>query len=150
MANIDNPNGFKFLYAAAGHVEFKRGFLKASETIAEGDLIARDASGRVRIWTTADSEVLGVAQSPCTSATADDEILYIAAQPGIYFHAQCSGTYAITLRDTAVDVEGTTGIMEVNENATANAVFTIRGEVDIDGQSAIGDHTRVFGEFNAA
>jgi hypothetical protein len=40
--------------------------------------------------------------------------------------------------------------MEVNENATANAVFTIRGEVDIDGQSAIGANTRVFGEFNVA
>jgi hypothetical protein len=147
MANTDNPHGFTFYESEAGHAEFERDFCKASETFEAGDLLARDATGRIRIWTTSDSEVLGVSVSDVVAGSADDEVLFIKAKPGVKFEAQCSGTYAITLRDKAVDVEGTTGIMEVNEDSVANPVFTIRGEVR-DGNNAIGANTRVYGEFN--
>lgn len=150
MANIDNPSGFEFYRAEAGHAEFDYGAATSGITIKQGDLLTDDGAGRLRLWTATDSTVVGVSQVPLTSATADDEILYIKAKPGVMFAAQCSGTYAIALRDTTVDVEGTTGIMEVNEDAVANPVFTIRGETGEYNSDAIGAHTRVFGEFGIA
>lgn len=139
MANVDNPNGFRFVKSLAGHVELERGYLNASQTIAIGDAIIA-SSGRINIALANSGALLGVAAQACTSSTEDDEMLFYPAVPWIVFEGQCSGTYARTIMYTDVDIEGTTGIMEVNENATTEQVVKVIGELD---GSAIGANTRV-------
>lgn len=139
MANVDNPNGFKFEKSLTGHAEYWRGYLAGSQTIAVGDAIIA-SSGRVAIAVATSGSLLGVAASPCTSSTQDDEILFYPAAPWMVFSGQCSGTYARTIDWTDVDIEGTTGIMEVNENATTEQVVKVIGILD---GSEIGANSRV-------
>jgi hypothetical protein len=142
MANTDNPNGFRFFKSLAGHVEMERGYLASSQTIAVGDAIIA-SSGRLAIALSNSGAVLGVAASACTSSTQDDEMLFYPAVPWIVFEGQCSGTYARTIDYTDVDIEGTTGIMEINENATTEQVAKVLGVAGVLYSSEIGANTRV-------
>ena len=133
MANADRPVGFT---VAEGQPYFapKPYVTAASETIAIGDMVSLDSAGRVTIATssTAIGLYLGVAASSVTSSSAGDEIL-VYDNPATIFQGQCSGDGALTdpytTRSLAAcfDIEGTTGIMEINEDSTTYDVCKIIG-----------------------
>ena len=88
--------------------------------------------------------VLMTDHRPCYPAFAfrlpQSQLCIYPALPGVVFEGQCSGTYAASIRYTSVDIEGTTGIMEVNENATTEQVIHVIGPVD---GTTIGANSRV-------
>ena len=60
------------------------------------------------------------------------------------FEGQCSGDSAANLVGTAVDIEGATGVMEVNEDATTEDVIQIVGlRSDEDPAYTLGTNDRV-------
>jgi len=147
MANVDNPNGFWLDYSMLGHAEFETGNIYKADsalTITRGDAVIEDGTtaGKVDIAASSSGALLGVSAETsvwsATQAAAGDTILFYPAVPWLVFNGQCSGTYALTKRYEEHDIEGTTGIMEVNEDA--EKVLYIIGE---DPNSEIGDNTRV-------
>lgn len=148
MANYDNPNGFRWVKSLVGGVnnpEILKMEAAGSQTIAVGDAVIL-SSGYVAIAASNSGLIHGVAASPVTSSTQGDEILVIPATPWNVFEGQCSGTYAVTVRGTAVDIEGTTGIMEINEDATTEKVAQVIGELG-DPNNSVGANTRVLFTF---
>jgi hypothetical protein len=149
MANVNNPNGFYLDYSMVGHSELVQGDIYkagAALTITRGDAVIEDGgtAGKVDIALYDSGLLLGVSvqSSVWTAAQAlvGDTILFYPAAPWLVFNGQCEGTYALTYRYYACDIEGTTGIMEVNENLTTTSVIYIIGE---DPNSEIGVNTRV-------
>ena len=131
MANVDNPRGFEFVGNMYGGSAGPRTMLMKAATgatIKEGDAVIL-ASGYVSIALANSGTILGVAASSVTSATEGDDIWVIPALPGYLFRAQCSGTMTQALMLGEADIEGTTGVMEVNEDASVEDVVQI---VDID------------------
>ena len=82
--------------------------------------------------------VLGVAATPCAASTAGNVAVYDS--PDTEFVGQCSGDSVQTIVNTACDIEGTTGIMEVNEDATTEDVIWITGLLP---QDEVGTNGRV-------
>ena len=121
MANNDNPNGFRADGAPGQITNYETA---ASQTIAIGDMVTLDASSQVIIATSTSDNLLGMAASSVSASSAGDNIA-VYDHPDQAYIGQCSGTYAITLNDAEVDLEGTTGIMEINENASLKRVLRI-------------------------
>lgn len=145
MANNDNPNGFTCLDAISGEPTIKPGTLATSQTITKGDALIK-SSGQLQIALSNSGLIEGVAAETKTTTTATATLLYYPADHNNRFEAQCSGTFAESLIGSVVDIEGGTGVMEVNENATTEQVFQIQGWVK-DGTNVVGANTRVFGDF---
>ncbi len=145
MANRDNPDGFTFVKNLSGSTgdEMVTVLLATTQTIAKGDALAL-SSGEATIAVYTSGLIFGVAAQDKTTTTATEEILMYPAIPTNEFEAQCEGTYALSIRHSAVDIAGATGVMEVNEDATTEAVFQITGE---NSNSEIGANTRVRGVF---
>jgi len=139
MANTDNPNGFKLISSGTQGPQPVTQTLAASQTITKGDAVIH-SSGLVAIAVATSSHLLGVALQSGTTA-ASVELKFAPGVPWNIFEGQCSGTYAASIRFTACDIEGTTGIMEVNEDATTEDVIQVVGE---DPNSEIGANTRVY------
>lgn len=135
MANIDDPNGFTCVGSLTGEIVTRT--VTLAGTVAKGDSLVA-ASGTATIGLSNSGLILGVAAE---AGVSGDEILYYPAVPWLIFEGQCSGTYALASHMfTAVDIEGTTGIQEINEDATTEKVAQIIG---INPNSEVGDHTRV-------
>lgn len=146
MANVDNPNGFRFYKCLTSRPELIEGVVAASQTIAKGDALII-SSGQIQIALSNSSLIEGVAAEAVTTGAGEtDSILYYPAYQSYRFDAQCSGTYAASNVGDVVDIEGATGVMEVNENATTEKVFQILGMVD-DGVNVVGENARVYGSF---
>ena len=141
MANTDNPNGFTFVKSFYGHEEMVEGDTLINTTITKGDaIIVASTAGQVDIAVSNSPQLLGFAAETVVTAATSKKILYYPALPGSVFEGQCSGTFATTMINTAVDIEGATSIMEVNENATTEDVIQIIG---YDPNSEVGANTRV-------
>lgn len=132
MANVDSPKGFKPAVGAPYFPPTKWG-LTASETIAVGDMVYVTSAGRVSIATSSTSGyILGVAATSCSSATVDDPI-YVWDNPNQLFEGQCSGSgaladpYTCHTAASCFDLEGTTGIQEINEDATTYDIIQVVG-----------------------
>ena len=135
MANVDNPNGFTCVQGGFV-IHFP---VAASQTLAKGDAVAL-SSGQVTIATGTSGALLGVMAAPSASASANTLVpVYVGCDQNV-FEGQCSGDSAISLIGTSVDIEGTTGVMEVNEDATTEQVIRI---VELDPNSEIGTNGRV-------
>jgi hypothetical protein len=149
MANVDNPHGFVWagsLLTGDQTPQTFKGTLASAQTIAAGDALIA-SSGVISIAASTSATILGVAFEAVTSAaTATSTITFIPATPWNIFEAQCSGTFATTILYTDVDIEGTTGIMEVNEDATTEQVFQVIDYVKAS-NNAVGANTRVLGVF---
>lgn len=147
MANVDNPNGFRFSRSlVAGCPILCTGTLTTNQSVKAGDALIFSA-GVLSIALSNSGTIHGVAAEDKTTTSTADSIVYHPAVPWIEFEAQCSGSYENTADDfTAVDIEGTTGIMEVNENANTEGVFVITEMVN-DGVNAEGANARVRGYF---
>lgn len=146
MANVNNPNSFRLISSLYGHSELVKGnvYHASAIAIATGDAIIEDdtTAGKVNI-AVFDSDLLhGIAAQPIarTAGQVTAPFLYYPALPGNVFEGQCSGTYALTKRYFACDIEGATGIMEVNENLTNEDVIYIIRE---DPNTEIGAYSRV-------
>lgn len=126
MANTDNPNGFRFAKALAGYLQVKTHTLESGQTVADGDALVLDrTSGKLNIWSSSFDEIYGFAAEACDASTADTDCKYIPALPWYVFEGQCSGTYDATMQGIECDIEGTTGIMEVNEDAHKQRLIKI-------------------------
>jgi len=129
MANKDIPNGFKPIGRYAQQTLWPA---TASQTIVAGDMVFLDSAGRVSIATTSTAAVMGVAASSVVSSTAGDDI-YVYDNPLQRFSGQCSGDgaladpYTCFTSGSCFDIEGTTGIMEINEDATTYDIVKVVG-----------------------
>jgi len=120
--------------------------VEAAQTFAQGDLLDLNSSGQIELATASSGALIGVAAA-ASAAQADGTQVPVYADPDQLFEGQCSGTFAITLIGNAVDIEGTTGIMEINENAITKGVVQIidypRNGPDGNPQT-VGANSRVF------
>lgn len=142
MANADKPNGFRLVKDIGGELRIWKGTLAASQTVAVGDALVKDRiTGYLSIATSTSQEIEGFANEAVTTGSgATDDIEYIPALPWNEFEGQCSGTFAATMIGETCDIEGTTGIMEINENSKLYNVIRITG---YNSNSAVGANTRV-------
>lgn len=144
MANTDNPNGFKAVNGLGGTIppRIKPYKVAASQTIAKGDWVILNAAGDVNIALSNSAALLGVAAHAVTTTAADEqtELLVYVADKITEFEGQCSGTFSAALRGDFVDIEGATGVMEVNENAGATKVIQLLAENE---DTEIGANSRV-------
>lgn len=140
MANRDNPSGFKWIRSPGSSVPLVDTCVLAG-TVAKGDALVNGGAGTHTIALSSSGTIHGVAAE---AGVSGDTILFYPAGPQNEFEAQCSGTYAATIVGYAVDIEGTTGIQEVDEDATTEKVFQVTGYNDND---SVGANTRVRGFF---
>ncbi len=138
MANPDIPNGFEPVRPinGAGPIVATLGYLNASQTVAVGDVVI-DTSGKLNIGLSSSGSTWGVVapqlgatalgENVYTTSSADDPLYYYPAGDYV-FAGQCSGTYARTIVGP-VDIEGATGVMEINENASTEDVVIILGPI---------------------
>lgn len=143
MANKDNPNGFSVYECDYPAVPTEKGILKNATVIAGGDALIIGTDGYVDIAVAASTKIAGIAKY---AATGDGStyIRYTPALPGIKFVGQCSGTMAQTDIGEAVDLEGTTGIMEINEDANSTGVIM---PVRIHPEDSVGANARLIFRF---
>lgn len=143
MANIDNPNGFKVYQCSWPSVPTFREILKSGVTVAKGDAIIWGTDGYLDIATASSASIAGVSDEALTG-DGSKYLKFTPTLPGILWEAQCSGTGAQTDIGETVDIEGTTGIMEINENANSVNVFRPIGKRP---DSAYGANVRLYGVF---
>ena len=142
MANSDNPNGF-FPFSTGGQLVVKEFQVNDTQTIAKGDAVIL-SSGKASIALSNSGTLLGVSTMPKVTATAaaTDVIQVAVGDHNNAFRGQCSGTFAVASHVGApVDIEGTTGIMEVNEDANTEKVVQVFGYALED---EVGANTHVY------
>lgn len=132
MANPDNPSGFRVV----GNARTGTYLVAAGNTISEGDFVGLDSDGKAVLASATSADLLGVA---CYDAT-DGQSIAVYDDPETEYVGQCSGGFARNMIGTECDIEGTTGIMEVNEDAHAKNTIRILGFVP---SSEIGANTEV-------
>ncbi len=120
MANRDNPHGFVAEYTlSGGALPVFQGKMAASLTLNIGDTLIY-SSGYLALGVAASTGIVGVCiEAQTTSAGEYTTISYVPVTPDVIFSAQCSGTPTQAMMGTEVDLEGATGVQEINENATA-------------------------------
>jgi len=130
MANLDNPCGFE-PYNHEGNSSAPIHWYKHSASdaakITKGDAVRKDLAnaGYIKAASATVGSLLGIAGTAAATATAVDIPVYDS--PDTIFTGQCSGDSAQALVNKQCDIEGTSGIMEVNENATTEKVITVTG-----------------------
>lgn len=120
MAQADNPKGLRPYKCAP-----PRGLpVAASQTFARGDALEL-SSGQVIIATAAGAILCGVAAQPCATLAENTEVM-VWADPDDIFLARQDSTDAVTI-DSEPDLTGTTGIMQLDSDASSTDVFKIVG-----------------------
>lgn len=148
MANSDIKNGFTVSSNQYGQDAVKEFPVAASQTITKGDFVIL-ASGLIQIALATSPQLLGIAAHDITtggSVDRNDVLKVTVALPGIVFEGQGSGSSVASLIGGACDIEGATGIMEVNENATTEDVLQIigfRSDEDPNYELGLNDRIRV-------
>jgi hypothetical protein len=123
MANVDNPNGFYAVQCLWGSIPIEDGYLGSNVGVKAGDAISVATTGYLSLATSASTYIMGVATETITAVAATPQkVKYVPAMPGVIFEGQCSGTSTRTNSYQACDIEGTTGIMEIDENAASTGV----------------------------
>ena len=148
MANVDNTHGFVYeMNLYGGPAPVWQGKLKSNITVAIGDALYNDGSGYVTIATSSTSNILGVCLEAISSTGSHPDIDFVPALDGIVFSAQCSSgsTPSQGLVWTNVDIEGTTGIMEINEDSSTYDTVRLLGFRD---DSSIGNYAQMMLMFN--
>ena len=122
MANPDYPYGFipYSVQGFGGAVPTDVGQLEASTTIHKGDALIRNANGYIAPAAADSAAILGVAAHDATAGASEHpDVLFYPAIDDIVFCGQCSGTLTQALLGTSVDIEGSSGSMEINEDAAS-------------------------------
>lgn len=147
MANTDKPNGFRPVDEI---YQPRKWPAAASQTIAVGDMVYLDSAGRVNIALSSTADVMGVAATPVASSSAGDDI-FVYDNPAQHYEGQMSGNGALADPYTCVtltscfDIEGATGIMEINEDLSTYDIVKVIGVGTDPGtgeESAIGANQR--------
>jgi len=134
MANYDNPNGFRPVS------ESRLAEYTTSAAVSKGDLLAYVSGAVLPFATGTHTDAVGVAAHDAASGA--DVLVY--DDPTTIFVGQTSGNYvAATYDGELVDVEGTTGIMEVNEDSTSNPVVQVLYQYPVKGSEDTGANARV-------
>lgn len=144
MANLDNPNGFKaVMMSGGGAIPLFEGMTVTNKALSPGDALTMLSTGLIDIASASSALILGVCQSKLTAESGvSKKVLYVPAFDNIVFSGQCSGTYTPVNAGELVDIEGTTGIMEINEDAQSVNVVRIIG-LDQHLDNAVGANARV-------
>lgn len=143
MANPDRPAGFIAVQPQGQTLPMYEYMTKSNLSLAPGDAVILLSGGTVDIATSSSTGILGVCQSKITAVSATQQkVLVVPALPHIVFAGQCSGTYSPVNAGESVDIEGTTGIMEINEDAQSTGVARIVGLEKSEGNAA-GANARV-------
>lgn len=142
MANIDKPAGFR-VSAMPGSFPIYTGKTASNVTLNPGDAVIRLTTGLIGLALATSTSILGVSQSKLTGeAGVQKDCMFVPALPGIVFSGQCSGTPTQSVVGEKHDIEGGTGVMEINEDATSTNVVEIVGfEGGIN--NAVGANARV-------
>lgn len=137
MANIDSAHGFvvETSFDSGSGIPTWYGDVKAGQTFVVGDPLAA-SSGYVRIATAGDC-IVGVAAQNCSSLSAGTNVKFVPALPNIVFSAQTSGEMAQGYIYSLCDIEGTTGIFEVNNDSNTYGTVRIIGKKDV-GNTSLG------------
>lgn len=124
MANLDNPNGFS---AISGFEESTHEWTVNSAgtaTIKKGDAVII-SQGYACIAASSSGSLLGIAAGPSDETTSAQGKVLVHDDYRTIFEGQVSGTATLAMRGKVCDIEGTTGIMEINEDATTESVVQI-------------------------
>lgn len=147
MANIDKPAGFR-VASMPGCFPVFTAKLKSNVSVSPGDALIMQSTGALDIATASSAAIFGVSQSKITAiAATQQDCLYVPALPTILFSGQCSGTFTPVNVGESVDIEGTTGIMEVNEDAQSVGCVRIVG-LEGNVKNANGANARVLFVWN--
>ena len=123
MANANIPRGFWPVRPIGREGRVVNCAVKTAENIKPGDPV-RMVDRKVEVAAATDKAVFGVAGQESVAAVPATIPVYPARD--WIFGGQCSGTYAPASHDQLrVDIEGTTGIFEVNENAVVEGTVQI-------------------------
>ena len=134
MANFNNPNGFRPISFPA-----RTNVYKCSATVTKGDALAI-ASGEVLPFASAShTAVIGVAAE---SGAATDSI-QVYDDLTTEFEAQTSGTFALSQIGGSYDIEGATGVMQVNEDDASPGICVILAHYPLPGSEDVGNNARV-------
>ena len=142
MANIDKPAGFR-VAQMPGSFPVYTGKTTNNLSLTPGDAIVRLPTGSITIASAISTAILGVCQSKITGIpNTQQDVLYVPALPTILFSGQCSGTPVEATIGKKCDIEGTSGIMELNEDLASTKVAQIVG---FEGgvKNTMGAHARV-------
>jgi len=130
MANLDSPCGFE-PYNHEGDSSAPMHWYKHSSSdaakITKGDAVRKDPgnAGYIKAASATVGSLLGVAGAAAATASNADVPVYDS--PDTVFTGQCSGDSAQALVHKQCDIEGASGVMEVNEDATTETVITVTG-----------------------
>lgn len=147
MANPSTGKGFRWAFSTDGHAPMMlKATLKSNVALVPGDAVEMTTAGLLICATATSSNIFGVCQQKVTAtATAQQSILIIPAADNYVWEGQCSGTFAQTCLGLGVDIEGATGTMEINENATSVKAALIVGLSGAQaGTNALGANARVY------
>lgn len=143
MANPDNPSGFQVVRSRTGIADMVKGTTASNVTLADGDFIIMLTTGLISIALATSASLHGLCAKPVTGAAGvQKEVWYYPATDALEFEGQCSGTMAQTDIGELVDIEGTTGIMEVNEDSNTYGVLKVTG-LGNGLKNAVGANARV-------
>lgn len=148
MANVDRPNGFTAIAPNGLTLPMYEYYTQSNLSLSPGDAVIMNSNGTLNIAGAASASIFGVCQSKVTAvAGTQKKVLVVPALPDIVFSGQCSGTYSPVNAGESVDIEGTTGIMEINEDAQSIGCARIVGlEGSIN--NAVGANARVLFTWN--
>ena len=159
MSNKDLPNGFTPIFGEDYHAPH-RWTVAGSEAIAIGDMVAINASGYVALGTSSTSTcILGVAASSVAATASAGDTIYVWDHPLQVFEGQTSGSgalanpYSTNSSAACYDIEGTTGIQEINEDSNTYDMIKIVGvgKDPVSGEdSAVGANQRKRFRWNLA
>lgn len=130
MANVDNPHGFQYERRTSGNGVPPMVTMQAqtNTAIAAGDPVVVGTDGYLTVASATSAQLFGVAAHAITAATGTyKDVMVIAALPDVVFSGQCSGDAQRTRIGEQVDIEGSTGIFEINEDASSIDVLQIVG-----------------------
>ena len=133
MANADIANGFTPVRTKGGvEPRTTHYFVHSSETIEIGDAVLL-SGGFLTIGLAGSTSLLGVAAEAVDVASTDPtdrDRLMVYDDPEQQFKGQASGSYTEQTDGViTADIEGATGVMEINENATSTEVVKILGRI---------------------
>jgi hypothetical protein len=142
VANADNPSGFEPYSSEAGTGVFPLVYYTADSgtTLTAGDAVIM-SSGYLAIAADTSASIQGVAAKSVTATTGvQPSVPIYPATENITFVGQCSGTATQGTIGAEIDIEGGTGVMELNENASTEDVAVVVG---LQPGSALGANARL-------
>lgn len=134
MANATYRYGMKPL---GEHYRIEEYLVAVSQTIARWDPLELNTDGTVKIATATSAGLLGSAVSAVTTGAADTttKLKVYVADAGCQYIMQASGSLTSALDGDYVDIEGTTGAFQLDENASSIKIMQIIRPYTDDGDA---------------